>query len=50
MLVAASEEVVDNTVFEFQVSLSAGRTYEGLAEAVLKKGADAPVLQVMVRK
>lgn len=50
MLAAASEEVGDDTVFEFQVSLPAGRTYDELAKAILTRGAEAPGLKVIVQE
>lgn len=49
-MAAASEEVGDDTVFEFQVSLPAGRAYEHLAKAILTRGADAPALKMIVQE
>lgn len=50
MLAAASEEVGDDTAFEFQVSLPAGRTYDELAKAILTRGAEACGLKMIVQE
>lgn len=50
MVAAASEEVGDDSVFEFNLSLPPERTYEGLARLILTLGAEEPHLNAVVRK
>ena len=50
LVAAASEEVGDDSVFEFSPSLPPECTYEGLASLVLSLGAKDPHLNAMVRK
>ena len=49
LVAAASEEVGDDSVFEFSPSLPPECTYEGLASLVLSLGAKDPHLNAMVR-
>lgn len=50
LVAAASEEVGDDSVFEFSPSLPPECSYEGLASLVLSLGAKDPHLNAMVRK
>lgn len=49
MVAAASEELGDETVFKFQVSLPPERTYDDLARVILIKGTEGLELKAMVR-